>query len=111
MLGTVLTRLQTKVTSLISNATTLTQQLQSNCIGVLTAIKTRFVASLTSLSFQLAQIEQKYNQLVALFTTAVSSIKAVLTTAKATVIQIGSQLQTIALQTHQRVMELLKRKP
>jgi hypothetical protein len=85
----------------------LTQQLQSNCIGVLTAIKTRFADSLTSLSFQLAQIEQKSKVLAASLTTLVSSIKAVLTIAKATVTQIGSLLQTIVLQTRQLATQVL----
>ena len=66
------------------------------------------VASLLS---QLAPTTLNIKAWPAPLTTAVQSIKAVLTTAKATAIQIGLQLQTIALQTHQRVMELLKRKP
>ena len=108
MLGTVLTRLHQKVTSLISNVTTLTQQLLFKITGVLTAIKTRFVASLTSLSFQLAQIEQKSKVLAASLTTLVSSIKAVLTIVKVTVTQIGSLLQTTVRQIHQLVSQVLK---
>ena len=109
MLGTVLTRLQAKVTSVISYVTTLTQQLLSKIIGVLTEIKTRFADSLTSLSFLLAQTEQKFKALVVNLTTQVSLIKVALTTVKATLTQIGLLLLTTVRQTHQLVLKLLKK--
>ena len=108
MLGTVLTRLQVKVTSLISNVTTLIRQLLYNCIGVLTAMQTQFVGSLTNLSCQFALIAQKFKALVAQFITLASSTKVVLTTAKATLTVLGQQLLTTVLQIRQLVTQAWK---
>lgn len=109
MLGTVLTRLQQQVTSLISNVMTLTQLWLSKIIGVLTAMQTLFVASLTNLSSLFVQTVQKCKALVAKFTTLASSIKVALTIVKQLVIQIGLLLQTTVQQTRQLVMSLLKK--
>jgi len=109
MLGTVLTRLQVKVTSLISNVLTLTQLWLSKIIGVLTAMQTLFADSLTSLSSLFVQTIQKCKALLAQFTTLVSLIKAALISVKQAVTQIGLLLQTTVLKTRQLVMSLLKK--
>ena len=109
MLGTVLTRLQVKVTSLISNVLTLTQQWLSKIIGVLTAMQTLFADSLTSLQSLFVQTIQKCKALLAQFTTLVSLIKAALISVKQAVTQIGLLLQTTVQQTRQLVMSLLKK--
>lgn len=101
MLGTVLIRLQVKVTSLISTAKESTQLLLSKTIGVLTTMQTLFADSLTNLQLQFALISQKFKALVASLTLAVSSIKVALTTVKVTLTQIGLLLQTIVRQTLQ----------
>ncbi len=107
MLGTVLTRLHQKVTSLISNVTTLTQQLLFKITGVLTAIKTRFVASLTSLSFLLVQTTQNINRLRVSLIIVEQSIKAVLTIVRLKATQIGLLLLTTVRQTLQLVRQVL----
>ena len=107
MLGTVLTPLLKKVTSLISNVTTLTQQLLSNCTGVLTVIKTRFVASLTSLSSLLVQTTQNINRLRVSLIIVEQSIKAVLTIVRLKATQIGLLLLTTVRQTLQLVRQVL----
>lgn len=109
MLGTVLTRLRQKVTSLISNATTLTQQLLSKTIGVLTVIQTQFVGSLTSLLSQCVTTLQKLKALLAQFTTQVSLIKSGIISVAHSLIQIGQQLVTTVRQTLQHVMSVFKK--
>jgi hypothetical protein len=84
-------------------------QLLSKLLGVLTAMQTLFADSLTNLQLRLVVIEQKSKALGASLTILVSLIKAVLTTAKATLTQIGSLLQTIVLQTRQLVSALFKK--
>lgn len=109
MLDTVLTRLQVKVTSVISNVMILTKHSLSKLIGVLIEIQTLFVDSLTSLLSLCAQTLQKFRALLAQLINQVLSIKAVLITAKQTLIQTGSQLLTIARQTLQRAATVIKK--
>ena len=109
MLGTVLTHLRQKVTSLISTAKALTLQLQSKIIGVLTAMQTRFADSLTNLQLRLVPIQLKYKALHVSLTTLVSLIKVAVTTVKLTLTPIGLLLRTIVHQTRQLVSALFKK--
>ena len=106
MLGTVLTRLRLKVTSLISTVKALTLHWLSKITGVLIAMKTRFADSLTNLQLRLVPIQLKYKALHVSLTILVSSIKAAVTIVKPILTQIGLLLQTIAHQTLQLVKQV-----
>ena len=109
MLGTVLTRLQLLATSAISNVKELIIKKLSELLGVLSNLKTQLVALCNNLLFQLAQLVQKHKALLAQFTTLALSTKAELTNALQSLGALGKQLQTIAQQTLQLVMEVFKK--
>lgn len=105
MLGTVLTRLVQKVGSLILTAMEYLTKKLSQLLGVLTDLKTRFVA----LHNQLVPLVLKAKALLAQLITLVLSIKAVVTSALVKIWEIGSQLVTIARQILQAVKQALKK--
>jgi hypothetical protein len=73
------------------------------CVKRLLALITQtYHSALTLLNLLRVQIVLNFKAWVVNLTTAVQSIKRVLTTAKAKVIQIGLQLQTTARQTRRR---------
>lgn len=109
MLGAVLTRLQLLATSAICIVKELIIKKLSELLGVLSNLKTQLVALCNNLLFQLAQLVQKLKVLLAQFTTLALSTKAELTNALASLGALGKQLQTIAQQTRQRVMEVFKK--
>lgn len=108
MLGTVLTHLVQKVGSLISSVTEYLTKKLSQLLGVLSVLKTQFVALSSQLN-QLVPLVQKLKALVVLCITQVLSIKAVVTTVLVKIWEIGSQLVTTVRQTLQLVKQALKK--
>lgn len=105
MLGTVLTRLLNKVTSLIFSAMTLIQSTLSKIIGALTNLKTQFV----HLRLLLVLTQSNISRFRANFITAVSLIKAGITPVLQSLSALGQRLLTTVRQTLQLVMSLLKK--
>mgnify|MGYP007090102107 CR=1 FL=1 len=102
MLGLVITRLRVKAISVISNAKALILRTLFGTTGVLTVIATLYADSLTCLQLKYAWTKQKCKVLRAQLITLVSSIKAVLITVKASLIQIGLRLATTVRQILRR---------
>ena len=108
MLGTVLTHLQAKVTSVILTAREFLTKKLLRLRGVLTVLKTQY--AVLKLQFnQLVQIVLSFKPYLAQFTKVVQLIKVGLISVQVKVILIGQQLLTTVRQIPQRVMQLLKK--
>jgi phage-related protein len=105
MLGTAITRLVQKVGSLILTATEYLTKKLSQLLGVLTDLKTRFVA----LHNQLVPLVLKLKALLANLTTLVLSIKLVVTSVLVKIWELGSQLVTTVRQILQLVLTAFKK--
>jgi len=108
MLGTVLTHLLLKVTSAISTAQAYLTKKLSELRGVLTNLKTQFVA-LQLLLNQFVQVVLKLKVLLAQFITLALSIKSVLTNVVRKVSQNGQPSATTVAPTHQPVKRQRKK--
>lgn len=102
-----LQRLGSLMTTVISSVMGLMLKPLSGTIGVLGKLKTQY-AHLWLLNSLRVQTGLKTNRLVVNLITVEQLIKQELTTAKQTLIQIGSQLVTIVRQTLQHVLSLVK---
>jgi len=108
MLGTVLTRLQVKVTSVISTVQAFLIKKHLQLLGVLTVLKTQYAALKLQYSQLVLQL-QKIKLLLVPFITLAVSIKVALISVLRNLGVLGKQLATTARQTLQLVKQLFSK--